>query len=88
MTLIDSFFDLISGAGGVVLGTAITWMLGRNKKRQLNNQIILGRQEIDKIKIENENLLSTIKEKENLILELQLQILGKHKNQKIKKSKK
>ena len=39
-------------------------------------QLGVSRQALDKIKLENHYLLEQIKEKENLILKMQMQILG------------
>lgn len=40
-------------------------------------QLVVSRQSLDKIKLENQQLLQRIQDKENLILQMQMEILGK-----------
>ena len=40
-------------------------------------QLVVSRQALDKIKLENETLLQQIHDKENLIIQMQMEILGK-----------
>ena len=40
------------------------------------NQVVVSRQALEKIKLENTELLKRIQDKENIILKMQMQILG------------
>ena len=53
----------------------------------MTKQLIVSKSELEKIKLENEKLLEQIKEKENLILKMQVQILGGKANDKSKDKK-
>lgn len=47
-----------------------------------------GQQELEKQQLENERLLDIIKEKENTILQMQMDILGSEKEKTVKKRRK
>ena len=80
--LIETLFDLLSASTGAICGALFAFFLNRKRNRQMSSQLVVSRQALDKIKIENEKLLERIQEKENLILQMQLQILGKTKKRK------
>ncbi len=48
------------------------------------NQLVISKSALDRIKMENEELLRQIRDKENLIMKMQLQLLGN--DTKIKKT--
>lgn len=84
--LIETLFDLISASAGAIIGAFVAFLLNRNRNRKMANQLIVSRQALEKIKLENEQLLNQVQDKENLILQMQVQILGKKAN--AKKSRK
>lgn len=82
--LIDTLFDLLSATSGALVGAIVTGLFNRGRRKQLSDQVVLGRQELEKVQLENDRLLEMIKDKEsviqakeNTILEMQMQILGK-----------
>ena len=87
MVLIDTLFDLLSASAGAILGALFAFFLNRNRRKQMTKQLIVSKSELEKIKLENEKLLGQIKEKENLILKMQVQILGSKANNKSKDKK-
>ena len=87
MVLIDTLFDLLSASAGAILGALFAFFLNRNRRKQMTKQLIVSKSELEKIKLENEKLLEQIKEKENLILKMQVQILGSKANNKSKDKK-
>ena len=76
MAIIDTLFDVLSASVGAVMGAVFAFYLNRKRNRRMASQQSITRQELEKIKLENERLLSQIKEKENIILKMQMQILG------------
>ena len=52
-------------------------MFTSKKNRRLSNEIILNRKDLEKLRLENNRLIETIKNRENQILELQKKILKK-----------
>ena len=78
MAILDTLFDVLSASIGATIGAVFAFFLNKKRNRKMANQVVLGRQELEKIKLENEKLLETIREKENLILKMQVEILGKH----------
>ena len=82
MVVMETFFDFLSASAGAILGALFAFMLNRKRNKKMSSQLVVSRQSFEKIKLENMNLLQQIKEKENLILQLQLQILGKTANSK------
>lgn len=81
MVILETLFDVLSATIGAVLGAVFAFYLNRKRNRKMLNQQAISRQALQQIKEENARLLSQIKEKENLILQMQLQILGDKANQ-------
>jgi hypothetical protein len=77
MALIETLFDLLSATAGAILGVLFGFFLNRKSRRKMASQVVLSKQELNKIKLENESLLKRVQDKENMILELQMHILGK-----------
>lgn len=76
MAIIDTLFDVLSASVGAVMGAVFAFYLNRKRNRNMASQQLITRRELERIKLENERLLSQIKEKENIILKMQMQILG------------
>lgn len=85
MALIETLFDLLVASAGAIVGVLFGLLLERKRRRQMANQLIVSRQMLDKVKLENERLLETIREKENLILQMEMQILGRRARARKKK---
>ena len=77
MAILETLFDVISASIGAILGAVFAFFLNKKRNKKMANQVVFGRQELEKIKLENQKLLETIREKENLILKMQVEILGK-----------
>ena len=77
MVITDVLYDLTVGVAGAVLGALIMLMFTSKKNRRLSNEIILNRKDLEKLRLENNRLIETIKTRENQILELQKKILKK-----------
>ena len=84
MDILDTLFDVLSASVGAILGAVFAFFLNKKRNKKMANQVVFGRQELEKIKLENERLLETIREKENLILKMQVEILGKQARKKKK----
>ena len=78
MVITDVLYDLTVGVAGAVLGALIMLMFTSKKNRRLSNEIILNRKDLEKLRLENNRLIETIKNRENQILELQKKILKKN----------
>ena len=87
MAIVETLFDLLSASAGAILGALFAFFLNRNRRKQMTKQLIVSKSELEKIKLENEKLLEQIKEKENLILKMQVQSLGGKANDKSKDKK-
>jgi uncharacterized membrane protein YdjX (TVP38/TMEM64 family) len=70
MVLIDTLFDLISASAGAIIGAFVAFLLNRSRNKKMANQLVVSRQALEKIKLENEDLLTRVQEKENLILRI------------------
>lgn len=81
MVILETLFDVLSATIGAVLGAVFAFYLNRKRNRKMLSQQAISRQALQQIKEENARLLSQIKEKENLILQMQVQILGDKVNQ-------
>lgn len=79
MVIIETLFDVLSATIGAVLGAVFAFYLNRKRTRRMLSQQVVSRQELQRIKLENERLLSQIKEKEDIILKMQIQLLGEPK---------
>ena len=88
MVIMDTLFDVISATIGAVVGAMFAFFLNRKRSRQMIRQTANSRQELLALRQENERLLQQIKTKEDIILKMQMQMLGDTGGKKTKKSKK
>ena len=79
MVITDVLYDLTVGVAGAVLGALIMLVFTHKKNRRLSDEILVNRQDLEKMRLENNRLIETIKDRENQILELQEKILKKKK---------
>ena len=75
MVITDVLYDLTVGVAGAVIGALIMLMLTSKKNRRLTDEIVLNRRDLENLRLENNRLIETIKDRENQILELQEKIL-------------
>ncbi len=75
MALIDTLFDVLSASFGAICGAIFAFFLNRRRNRQMANEQIVSRRELDVMRQENQRLLEEIKDKENIILKMQMQLL-------------
>jgi gas vesicle protein len=78
MFIMETLFDVISASIGAILGAIFAFFLNRKRGKQMANQLVISKSALDRIKMENEELLRQIRAKENLIMKMQLQLLGNH----------
>lgn len=88
MVIMDTLFDVISATIGAVVGAMFAFFLNRKRSRQMIRQTANSRQELLALRQENERLLQQIKTKEDIILKMQMQMLGDTGGKKTKQSKK
>lgn len=88
MVIMDTLFDVISATIGAVIGAMFAFFLNRKRSRQMVRQSVASRQELTALRQENDRLLQQIKTKEDIILKMQMQLLGNSGVVKPKKSKK
>ncbi len=77
MVITDVLYDLTVGVAGAVIGALIMLMFTSKKNRRLTDEIVLNRRDLENLRLENNRLIETIKDRENQILELQEKILKK-----------
>ena len=75
MVITDVLYDLTVGVAGAVIGAVIMLMFTSKKNRRLTDEIVLNRRDLENLRLENNRLIETIKDRENQILELQEKIL-------------
>ncbi len=79
MVITDVLYDLTVGVAGALLGALIMLMFTSKKNRRLSDEIMVNRRDLENLRLENNRLIETIKDRENKILDLQKQILKKKK---------
>ena len=79
MVIPDVLYDLTVGTSGAVMGALIMLLFNTRKTRRMANEIILRRHDLEDLRLENNRLISTIKDRENEILKLQKKILKQKK---------
>ncbi len=79
MVITDVLYDLTVGTSGAVMGALIMLLFNTRKTRRMANEIILRRHDLEDLRLENNRLISTIKDRENEILKLQKKILKQKK---------
>lgn len=75
MALVDTLFDVLSASFGAICGAVFAFFLNRRRNRRMANEQIISRRELDAMRQENQRLLEEIKDKENIILKMQMQLL-------------
>ena len=75
MVITDVLYDLTVGVAGAIIGAVIMLMFTSKKNRRLTDEIVLNRRDLENLRLENNRLIETIKDRENQILELQEKIL-------------
>lgn len=88
MAIMETLFDVISATIGAVVGAMFAFFLNRKRSRQMMRQSVTSRQELTALRQENERLLQQIKTKEDIILKMQMQLLGNASAEKTKNKKK
>lgn len=76
MSITETLFDIFSASVGASFGVLVGFILNRGRTKKMANQIVVSKTALEKIKIENQELLKRIQDKENTILQMQMQILG------------
>lgn len=84
MVITDFLYDFSVGITCALIGALISILLSRRKTRRLTSEIVLRRHDLDALRLENNRLLETIKNRETQILELQKKILDAHSPKKAK----
>ncbi len=79
MVITDVLYDLTVGVAGAVIGALIMLVLTGKKNRRLSDEILVNHRDLEKLRLENNQLIETIKDRENQILSLQRKILNKKK---------
>ncbi len=77
MVITDVLYDLTVGVAGAIIGAVIMLMFTSKKNRRLTDEIVLNRRDLENLRLENNRLIETIKDRENQILALQEKILKK-----------
>lgn len=77
MVITDVLYDLTVGIVCAITGALIMLAFTRKKTRMLSNEIVVHRKDIESLRLENNRLIETIKNREMQILELQKKILKK-----------
>lgn len=77
MVITDVLYDLTVGIVCAITGALIMLAFTRKKTRMLSNEIVVHRKDIESLRLENNRLIETIKNRETQILELQKKILKK-----------
>lgn len=85
--LLETLFDLFSASAGAICGALFAFFLNHKRNKSMSSQLLVSRQTLEKIKLENEFLLKQIHDKENLILRMQMEFLGKKGSAKTKTKK-
>lgn len=82
MVITDVLYDLTVGITCAVSGALIMLLFNRKKTKRLSDEIVLHRKDIERLSLENDKLIETIKNKENRILSLEEKMLSKKKTKK------
>ena len=77
MVITDVLYDLTVGVAGAVIGALIMLGFKRKKTRRFSNASFGNRHDLEKLRLENNKLIETIKDRETQILKLQRKILKK-----------
>jgi len=78
--LVETLSDLLSASSGALVGAVVTGLFNRGRNKTLSEQVMASQQELEKQQLENEHLLDMIKEKENTILQMQMEMLENKKS--------
>lgn len=79
MIITDVAYDLTVGVIGALIGAFIIGLATRRHTRNLRGQIVISQRDLADLKLENNRLLETIRNRETEILQLQKKILSTRK---------
>lgn len=77
MVITDVLYDLTVGITCAVSGAFIMLLFNRKKNKRLSDEIVMHKQDLENLRLENNKLLEIIKDKENKILRLEEKMLNK-----------
>lgn len=83
----DFLYDFSVGVVCALIGVLVSMVVSRRKTRRLTREITQRRQNLESLRLENNQLLDAIKNRETQILELQKKILDNHKKSICKKTR-
>lgn len=75
MAFMETLFDILSASFGAICGAIFAFFLNRRRNRRMAQEQIISRHELNAMRQENQRLLEQIKDKENIILKMQMQML-------------
>lgn len=75
MAFMETLFDILSASFGAICGAIFAFFLNRRRNRRMAQEQIISRRELNAMRQENQRLLEQIKDKENIILKMQMQML-------------
>lgn len=87
MADLSALYDIISGAIGAGTGALVTALANRQKNQSLRDKIVVSERELNKIRLENDRLLTVIEERESQILEMERKLADSMPKSRTRKKK-
>lgn len=83
--LFDTLSDLLSASSGALVGAIVTGLFNRGRNRTLSDRVMASQTELEKQQAENRRLLGIIKDREETIMKMEMDIISRNKPSKRRK---
>lgn len=80
MVIADVIYDVVSGVLGTLFGVCMTLLATSGRTRRTNELLATTQKKVDALADENLRLIGALRDKENLILEMEKKILKSEKS--------
>ena len=75
--LVETLSDILSASGGALAGAIVTGLFNRGRNKTLSDRVMASQTELEKQQAENRRLLSLIKDREETIMKMEMDMMSR-----------
>lgn len=83
--LVETLSDILSASGGALVGAIVTGLFNRGRNKTLSDRVMASQVELEKQQAENQRLLSIVKDREETIMKMEMDLMAREKPKKRRK---
>lgn len=73
--IVETLSDLLSASSGALVGAIVTGLFNRGHNKTLSAQVLAGQAELERQQAENRRLLGIIKDREETIMKMEMDMM-------------